>query len=319
MKLRVIERKGAGSNVCKFVLQAVCPETLKPFKPGDHLELTFDAGPAGAMVRQYSLTNFHAGETSPDRYEIGIQNEKNGRGGSAWLHKNLVVGSLIEMSAVRSNFPLDDAAEHVILIAGGIGVTPILSMARARIASGQSYELHFFSRDENSAPLIDEVRMLTNGSVKMHSGKEPDEVESLLRGILAEPRSGSTVHICGPVGLLDAIWDVVHDRGWTDSQVRFERFAPEKRKTDRPFVARLPIGKQIQVAADESLLEALRREGIGIASSCNAGTCGTCLIAVTGGGVDHRDSVLSSEERAENVLMCPCVSRALGAEISIEV
>lgn len=319
MKLRVASRSPAGMNVVRFILEDRNGQSLPPFAPGDHIELTFNDENGECIRRSYSLTNTSSQDASPQFYEIGILRNEEGLGGSRWLHAHLSEGSFIEVSAPRSHFPMDDRAAHRILIAGGIGITPILSMARACDRSRLPYELHFFCRSEDDAPFIADVRALSGQSLHIHAGIEPDKVRTRLTEILRSPSSQATVHVCGPSGLIGATTETAHELAWEKHRVRFERFAPEKSATDHAFTAILGSGQTIEVGAQETLLHALQREGISVMSSCGAGNCGACLVVVLEGEVEHRDTVLSAEEKAENAVMCCCVSRAKGDSIVMEV
>lgn len=318
MKLRVARRSFVGARVVALRLEAPGGGLLPPFAPGDHVELTFRPVGQAPMTRCYSLVGHCPAEVAPDHYELGIQCEEAGRGGSRWLHAELPEDAVIEVSAPRSHFALDEGAAHRVLIGGGIGITPVLAMARYCQAKALSYELHFFCRERASAPFIADVEALTGGAVHIHAGLAANDVSRHLSEIVDDLLAETTVHVCGPAGLLEATIATAREKGLPDDRVRFERFGAGQRASDRPFTCVLSSGRRIEVGAQETLLGALHREGIAVMSSCGAGTCGTCLVAVLEGEIDHRDNFLSQEEKVENTLMCCCVSRAMGTEIVIE-
>jgi len=321
MRLRVAALRDHGPNIREYILEQAQGLDLPAIAPGDHLELIVRPAGTGEFMRQYSLVNYVPEGTVPPFYRLGIQRETAGRGGSMWLHDNLQIGSEIDAFEPRNLFRLDEGKEKVLLVAGGIGITPILSMALACEAMQRPFDLHFFCRDATTAPFLDDLRSLVGGRVFLHGGLPPRDVPIVLERILRTERPGEPpIHVCGPTGLLDVAINTAIIAGWTEDHIRYERFSTAPLKGDRPFVAILiQRGLRVEVGADESLLDALRRHDVDLPSSCRTGTCGTCLTMVLHGEVDHRDEVLSPEEKAENTMMCACVSRAKGTQLVLDL
>lgn len=322
MRLRVTAVRPGGANVRVYSLVHADDAPLPPIAPGDHLELEVpDRDRWRPWVRQYSLTNYVAPGEVPRHYEVAIQREAEGRGGSKAFHDHLAVGVEVEARGPFNQFRFDDDDHKPLLIAGGIGITPLLSMARACQATGRQFELHFFCRDATQAPLIDEIRALTGGSLRVRDALSPEQAATAVTDLVGNEDPALTrIYVCGPSGLLDTVIDGAAAAGWDGESVRYERFSAAPGPDDTPFTATVAgSGARVNVAGNESLLDALARHGIDVPSSCQAGTCGTCLTMVLDGEVDHRDSVLTPDERAENSMMCICVSRAAGSELVIDL
>jgi vanillate O-demethylase ferredoxin subunit len=267
------------------------------------------------------LINPSMAEVTPETYEIVIQREANGRGGSAWLFDNLTVDTWVDIEGPYQSFAMQDGPGPVLLVAGGIGVTPILSMARTCDKQGRAYELHYFARTPDAAPLLGAIRRLQGKQIHLHFDVPVREVTDRLREILfVSPSTRKDLYVCGPQGLIDASLESARALGWVEEQLHFERFAPIETPSDRPFRVKLMrTGTTVEVSARQSMLQALSASGVQIASSCGAGICGSCLVTVVDGQVDHRDGFLSAEEKQNNDMMCVCVSRALGPELAVDL
>ena len=275
-----------------------------PFDAGAHIDLHL----ANGLVRNYSLLN---SSTERHRYVIGVLRDRATRGGSRYVHETLRVGATLPISAPRNNFPLHEGAEHSVLIAGGIGVTPILSMGRRLRELGGSFELIYFARSRASAAFLNELQAL-GAQITTHFDDEaggPPDLRALLEA--HRPHAGLHLYACGPAPLLDAFERHAAEFGHTNAHI--ERFAAVEQKPAEgaraTYVVHLAkTGRTLQVTPGTSLLDQLLESGVQVDHSCCEGVCGTCQTSVLEGTPDHRDSILTAKERASGKLMMVCVS-----------
>ncbi|GLZ52177.1 PDR/VanB family oxidoreductase [Actinomycetospora sp. NBRC 106378] len=280
---------------------------LPAWAPGAHVDVVLNA----ATVRQYSLCGDPADR---GRWRLGVLREAGGRGGSVALHDEIGVGSVLEVGDPRNNFALPDAPAHL-LLGGGIGITPLLPMARELHRRGTPVRLLHATRSAARSPFAAEVTAL--GGEHHH-----DDVDGLLdvAGLLAGLAPGTAVSCCGPEGLLAAAEAARPDH----VTLHVERFAPKAVVTDAdadgPFEVLLrSTGAVVQVAEGQSVLDAVSRAGADVPSSCREGTCASCETGVVDGLVDHRDSILTDEERAAGTSMFLCVSRARSPRLVLDL
>jgi len=269
------------------------------------------------MLRKYSLCNDPA---ERDRYVIAVKREAAGRGGSVSLVDNAKAGELMAVSAPRNDFPLDERAGRFIFIAGGIGITPILSMIRHLATAGRDrFHLYYCTRTAGATAFREELAAPgLHGRVTLHHD-HGDPARSLDLWPVLERPSAAHIYCCGPRALMDAVRDMTGH--WPAHAVHFESFGGVEsahRADDRPFAVRLArSGQRIEVPAATTLLEALRASGVRVLSSCESGTCGSCRVALLEGEAEHRDLVLAEHERAGNIMVC--VSRARCAELVLDL
>jgi ferredoxin-NADP reductase len=272
---------------------------LPRFAPGAHIALR-----AGGFLRRYSLWNDAAERR---RYCIAVLREDASRGGSRYLHENVRVGDIVEVSTPRNDFPLDPAAKRHLLIAGGIGIAPITSMVTELCRRRAEFELHYCTRSPERtafrrelAPLAAEGRLYFH-----HDGGDPARGLDI-RAALREPRPGTHLYYCGPAPLMAAAAEAA--RHWPAGTVHCEYFTgvPEPAAAeDQPFCVRLAkTGGDYEVRAGETIAEALQRHGVPVRTSCELGYCGTCLTPYLAGDPDHRDQVLEESGRRHYVLIC---------------
>ncbi len=302
MKLRV----GAVDQMCEDVkaFRLVHPTRphLPAWAPGAHVDVQLSDG----KVRQYSLVG------TPDdlsEYRIVVKRETGGRGGSAWLHDHLKVGDELHVSAARNNFPLDLSADKAILIAGGIGVTPIFSMVRALKSAGKEFELHYCFRSRANAPLLAELQDICGPLLIEHAGEDGAEHRLNMSSIIGEPQPGLHVYCCGPERLVSDMENLCAD--WPEEQVHAELFQMtlDENYNPEPFDLHIASTDQtFRVPADRSALDVLREEGFVLPSSCELGVCGSCECGYSDGTVIHRDKVLKTSARQNRMMLC--VSRA---------
>ena len=306
LKVEIKSRTILAEGIVGLELVATDGKPLPAFTAGSHIDIHLNQG----LIRQYSLCNSPA-ETN--RYCLGVLREGAGRGGSEAVHK-LEIGQLVEIGAPRNHFELSDKSNHSLLIAGGIGITPIMSMAQALHAKGASFELHYCARSE-ARMAFREVLLASKyaDQVHLHFDDGDDAQKFDIAGLSNAREEGTHLYVCGPTGFMDAVLDAVA-KGWPPGTVHREYFSVHALATegkDRPFKIKIAsTGQIINVPANMAAIEVLEEMGFDIPKSCEQGICGTCVTKVLEGIPDHRDHVLTGEEHAENGQMTVCCSRA---------
>ncbi|HSV82588.1 MAG TPA: PDR/VanB family oxidoreductase [Ramlibacter sp.] len=279
---------------------------LPAFTPGAHIDLHLGPG----LVRQYSLCG-PASDRS--RYLVAVKLETPSRGGSRAAHQGLAVGSGVVISAPRNHFPVRLDARHSVLVAGGIGITPLLSMAHALAEERRSFELLYFCRSPAHAAFRESLQDgPLAGRCRFFFGLARDAARVALGEALALHAPGHHLYLCGPQPFMDTVRAVAHDT-WPAESVHLEYFAAPATDggAEAPFRVRLARSEQeIVVAAGQSLADALRAAGAAVETSCEQGVCGTCLTRVLDGEPDHRDCFLTGAEKARGDHMALCVSRS---------
>ncbi len=306
IKVEIREKSVLAHDIAGLELVAADGKPLPAFTAGSHIDIHLNNG----VVRQYSLCN---DPSETDRYCLGVLRETDGRGGSEAVH-NLDVGQRVEISEPRNHFALSDKAEHSLLIAGGIGITPILSMARALNAKGASFELHYCARTKvRMAFREDLLTSEFSDRVHLHFDDGAEDQKFNVAELSHTPDAGTHLYVCGPTGFMDAVLDAAH-KGWPSEAVHREYFAVDPPATDgddQPFKIKIAsTGQIVDIPADSAAIDVLEEMGFDIPKSCEQGICGTCITKVLEGTPDHRDYVLTDEEHAENNQMTVCCSRA---------
>ncbi len=303
--VRQIRFEGRGIN--SYELTDPDGGELPPFTSGAHIDIHLRLPKGGEVVRQYSLSNDPAERR---RYVIAVLNDEGGRGGSTGLHQTLRVQDIVRISRPRNNFTLDESAAKVILLAGGIGVTPLKSMAHRLEAAGIDYELHYCAKDRAFAAFEDEMAGLAErGRLHYHfDGGDPSRGLDIGQ-LLADPAPGTHVYYCGPSGFMKACAEA--SAGWNPAVVHFEHFKPPvdsaKAASVAPggFMVELASsGRRIAIGPDESIADKLNAEGVPVETSCQSGLCGTCRTRYKSGKVDHRDYILDDAEHEEYMTLC---------------
>lgn len=300
-----------GTEIKSFRLR--CPGAFDAAAPGAHVDLSLPNG----LKRQYSMWNWDPGK---EWVAIGVKNETAGRGGSKWLHDNLTAGASIEIGAVRNNFALDESANGHTLIAGGIGVTPMVPMARRLRELNKPFTFYYLARDAEAAGFAETLDGLELGDKLVHHRDDRDGTFDLDR-VLGACGSEGQVYFCGPEGLLKAVLDKT--AGWPAGRVRFERFVADADALSSPTsgfdVELRDSGLTFHVPEDQSILDVLLDNGLSPDFACMDGVCASCITPVLEGEVDHRDSALSPEEHDADHTMCICVSRAKGTKLVLDL
>lgn len=315
LTLTVRARRHVAEDVVCFDLADPTGAALPPWTPGAHVDVTVRPG----TVRQYSLCGDPADR---HHWRIAVLREAAGRGGSVHLHDRVGVGALLPVGQPRNAFPLV-AAPRYLLVAGGIGVTPLLPMIDELAARGAEWRLLYGGRHRAAMAFADDLAR-HGDRVVLH----PQDTHGLLPlgpvldGLRASGEHEETaVYCCGPEGLLGAIEG--HCAQWPAGALHVERFHPAEpahRDTDGAFELRLArSGRVLRVGPGQSVLEVLEAAGAAVTSSCRDGTCGTCETPVVEGDVDHRDTVLTPAERDGGRTMMVCVSRGLGGRLVLDI
>lgn len=312
IKVVVSEKRLVSEGVVSLKLEGIRAQ-LPTFQPGAHIDLHLQNG----LIRQYSLLN-GPGET--DCYRIGVKLEDVSTGGSEFIHKNIREGDLLAISMPRNNFPLRRDSIHTVFIAGGIGLTPLLSMSQALHGMGLNYELHYFVRDEKHVS-FNEVLKKLGKNVSIHAGLSPESTLGKISEIVQNPMKAKNLYACGPGPMLEATLKIASDLGWSDDSVHFEYFKNTKEINDKSSfeieLARSALS--LNVPSGKTVLEVLKSNGIDLPSSCEQGACGTCKVNVIEGEVDHQDVYLNSSEKAEGKVMMTCVSRAISKRLILDI
>ncbi|NVO05007.1 MAG: oxidoreductase [Rhodoferax sp.] len=309
LTVRVARKTPEALDICSFELVAADGSQLPAFTAGAHLDVHLPGGP----MRQYSLCNA-PGETH--RYLIAVLRDAASRGGSQAMHDAVQTGQLLQISAPKNHFPLvtDAGATRSLLLAGGIGVTPILAMAEQLSAAQAAFDMHYCTRAVERTAFVQRIAASPFASSVHHHYDDGATVQKLdLQVLLSEPQAGVHLYVCGPRGFMDAVLRTARGQGWPENRLHYEFFSAEVVHTDSDASFEVQIastGKIVTVPKDQSVTQALAAAGVEVLTSCEQGVCGTCLTRVLAGTPDHKDSYLTPEEQAANDQFLPCCSRA---------
>ncbi len=302
LRLQVTRRVVGAEGVVVLDLRDPTGADLPTWAPGAHIDLKL----RDDLTRQYSLCGDPAEHSV---WRIAVLRDPQGRGGSAHVHDLLTEGCDVEVRGPRNHFALMPSPRYV-FIAGGIGITPILPMLAAAEEAGSDWELHYGGRSRRSMAFLESLEQSTGTRVTPHPQDEVGLMD--LPRILGTPRPDTLVYTCGPAPLLEAVERQC--AAWPEGSLHIERFSPkelaEPARTDTFEVQLASSGRTLSVPPDKSVLQVLLEAGVGVLSSCQEGTCGTCETPVLAGVVDRRDSLLTPAEQAANDTMFVCVSRA---------
>jgi ferredoxin-NADP reductase len=308
--VRVERKEEVADGVVTLTLRQVADSPMPPWSPGAHVDLILD----GAPTRQYSLCGDPADH---HLWRLGILRDADGGGGSRFVHDRLRAGDTVRVRGPRNNFELADSPRYQ-FIAGGIGITPLLPMIASVTASEADWTLLYGGRQRASMAFLPELARYGDRVTEAPQ----DETGLLdLDSVLGTPRPDTLVYCCGPEPLLAAVEE--RCRAWPPRSLHVERFsarpltAPVRAEAFDVELARSEL--RLTVPPDRSILDVVEEAGIGVLSSCAEGTCGTCETGVLSGLPDHRDSVLTEEERAAGDCMMICVSRSCTARLVLDL
>jgi len=294
--------------IAEFTLSPVSGDALPAFTPGAHITVET---PSGAM-RRYSLVNDGA---APETYVIALKREAVSRGGSASMYEAGLEGTVLRIEPPENDFALVPAPDYL-LIAGGIGVTPVLSMARHLTNAGTPFRVVYCTRTASETAYLDELAGLGDHVKIHHDEGDFDQMYDFWDDF--ETPKPTHVYCCGPAPLMEEVKALCGH--WPEGRVHFEDFKPVEvvKADDTPFTVHLKkAGQSIEVPSDLSILEAIRAAGIDTVSSCESGTCGTCKCGLIDGEADHRDMVLMDHEKVNKIMIC--VSRAKSTELVLDL
>ncbi len=306
LQVRVQRKSEAAEGIVALELVSADGGPLPGFGAGSHIDVHLPNG----LVRQYSLCNSAA---ERHRYRIAVLREPTSRGGSAAVHDLVKEGDVLTISAPRNHFALHDAPRSL-LLAGGIGVTPILCMAQRLATWGADFEMHYCTRSPARTAFREEIAASGFADkVHLHHDDGPEAQKLRLAELLKTPEPGTQIYVCGPGGFIDHVVNTAKANGWPAQQVHLEYFAAAAQDTsgDQPFEVKLTSsGQTYRIPKEQTIVQALRDQGVEIMVSCEQGVCGTCLTRVLEGVPDHRDCYLTDDERAANDQFTPCCSRS---------
>lgn len=315
LKVRVRRIVDETADIKSFELVGADGSALPAWSAGAHIDVRLD----DACVRQYSLCGAPGAR---DAYRIAVKHASDSRGGSRAMHQRVSVGDTLMIGGPRNHFALVDDARHHVLLAAGIGITPLHSMAQELQARGASYELHYFTRSVAETAFHEELSSEPYARKVNFHHAVGDRLPELLRQLLRQRPQGHHLYMCGPRRFTDVIGEVAAGT-WPPEAIHVEYFGADPAATAAPggaFEVKLQRSKRtIPVAADCSIADALCAHGIEVATSCREGVCGTCLTSVIAGTPDHRDAFLSHKERKAGDKMMICVSRAKSGQLVLDL
>lgn len=314
--VRVARKSLEAVDICSYELVTVDGKDLPTFSAGSHIDVLLPNG----ITRQYSLCN---DPMESHRYHIAVLKDAATRGGSQAMHEAVQQGDILQISAPKNHFPLVHEADNSLLLAGGIGVTPILCMAQRLAISGVSFEMHYCARSKERMAFHQRISGATFADkVSFHFDDGAPDQKLDMVALLAKPKAGTHLYVCGPKGFMDAALRIARAAGWPEQQLHYEFFSAEviHLDNDGSFDVQLASsGKIVRVAKDKTVFEALADAGVQIETSCEQGVCGTCLTRVLQGTPDHRDSFMTPQEHALNDQFTPCCSRAKSALLVLDL
>ncbi|MDI3325200.1 PDR/VanB family oxidoreductase [Pontibacterium granulatum] len=321
LMLRVARKEKLTDDVIGLTLVSQDGQPLPHWTPGSHIELALSlyrngAAPASSddvLLRQYSLCSDYRDQT---QWQVAVLREDSGRGGSRFIHKGLREGDTLQVSQPRNLFPFAPR-KKVLFIAGGIGITPMLPMIQQADAEGIDWRLVYLARDRSRMSLLDRLTAYDSNRIRLNGDAEDGPLD--LTALLTECDADTSVYSCGPKGLLDALEGMAATQDqWSLHIERFSGGDVDTRGNAFDVVIN-STGQRLHIPEGRSVLSVLRENGFKIPSSCGDGVCGSCETGVLAGTPDHRDAVLSPEEKADNDYMMLCVSRALSDELVLDL
>lgn len=316
LKVRVARKTQEAIDIFSYELTTTTGRPLPSFTAGAHIDVHIPGG----LVRQYSLAN---DPQIPGPYLIGVLRDSGSRGGSIAMHDAVHEGDILQVGSPRNLFPLVEGSHQAILLAGGIGITPILCMAYQLMHSAVKFRLHYCARSRSHMAfraLIADSKFAKHANFYLDDSRDSSSLD--IGQALGDPLEGKHAYVCGPVGLVNSVRETARAKGWVESNIHFELFAapPTAHGQDQAFEVHLArTGRVILVGAQESVAQALCREGIPLPTSCEQGVCGTCTTTLLAGEPDHRDHFLTPEERSEGQLFVPCSSRARSEHLVLDL
>jgi ferredoxin-NADP reductase len=294
----------------------IVPEgnAVRQWTPGSHIEV-------GVVIDGRADTRFYSlvGDADPACYRIAVKREDPSRGGSRYMW-SLAPGARIKASAPRNLFELELGRPEYLLIAGGIGITPVYGMALGLARQNASFRLLYACRSRQDAAFLPELAEALENRLVFFAEDEGQRID--LAAEVGRLHAGAQLYVCGPMGLLDALRHVWAQAGRRPSELRYESFANSGHHAPEPFWLRVPSrGIEITVRANQTILDALNEAGAEVMFDCRRGECGLCVVDVIAliGAIDHRDVFFSDHQRKANTQLCACVSRVVGGGAVLDI
>ncbi|MEM9994908.1 MAG: PDR/VanB family oxidoreductase [Acinetobacter pittii] len=309
----VKNRHVEGGNIAVMEFESATSAALPKVEAGAHIDVHLPNG----MVRQYSLCQ---NPNDEGKFRLGILRDPESRGGSVSAFDEIKDGMQIQVSEPKNLFPLLKA-KHSVLIGGGIGITPLITMAYQLAHEGESFELHYCGASPEKCAFVDEIK---NGELAKHTTfhfkSEGASHRAFFESAIKDIDSESHIYTCGPVGFMDWVINLATTHNFPEQQIHKEYFQVETDTSGDSFeVVAERSGKIIMVEAGETILQALAKEGIDIEMSCEQGVCGTCMCDVIEGEPDHRDVYFTDEEKASNEQILVCCSRSKTPRLVLDI
>lgn len=308
LEVIVIRRHVEAEGVVLFEFADAMGRQLPSFSAGSHIDVEIRPG----LVRQYSLCNDPA---ERHRYQIAVLKDPASRGGSSAMHEKIAEAEVVRISEPRNQFELVGGNTESLLIAGGIGITPILCMAERLFQSSATFKMHYAARSRRCAAFVERIEGSPFvGRVQFHFDDGAPEQRLDLPTVLAKPELNRHLYVCGPSGLIDATHAVARQAGWAEDNLHREYFGAVEttpRPGDEPFKVRLASdGRVFDIPVGSSIATVLMEGGVEVPVSCEIGICGTCITHVLQGTPEHRDTCLSEAEKSAGDQIAVCCSRA---------
>jgi vanillate monooxygenase ferredoxin subunit len=315
LEVRIARKRVEADGIVSFEMVRPDGEPLPEFAAGAHIDVHIPGG----WVRQYSLCSQ---PWQTEQYQIAVLLDPDSRGGSEAMHRAVCEGDRIRISHPRNLFALASTPAPPLLVAGGIGVTPILCMAEQLSQARVTFEMHYFTRSRGRTAFLRRIEESAFASqVAFHFDDGPPEQQLELARLFASPDQHRRAYVCGPAGFLEASLQAAKQNGWPDDRVHFESFKPRAAiETSRGFEVQIAsTGAVYLIPPDKTVAQVLAEHSVNIPLSCEQGVCGTCLTRVRAGTPDHRDFILTPEERARNDQFTPCCSRSLSPRLVLDL
>ena len=316
LEVQVVSKAIEAVDICSFELVDPLGKALPRFSAGSHVDVHIGSG----LSRQYSLCN---DPREQHRYLIAVLRDPVSRGGSAAMHDRINKDDLIQISEPKNHFALAHDPGHSILLAGGIGITPIICMVERLANIDSSFELHYCTRTKERTAFKERIEQASFADRSRFHFDDQDLSQRVdIPRLLSSPKPNTHLYVCGPPGFLNFAISTSKSQGWANDCVHYEYFsAPaDTSEGDVEFDVKIASSGQVfRIPPSKSVTAALLERGVEIPVSCEQGVCGTCLTRVLEGSPDHRDNFLTAEERARNDQFTPCCSRSLGSLLVLDL
>lgn len=314
LPLRITGIRQLTPRVRAYELRTLDGSELPAVQAGAHIDVPVSIKSGLHTTRRYSISS---NPRRRDAYEIAVQHEAQGQGGSAAIHASYALGMILHASLPANDFALPQGTAPVVLVAGGIGITPIKAMALELLAQGRDFVLHYAYRSRAQAAYLDRLERQLGQRLVSYDASQSIKLDATT--LIRDLPDGAHVHVCGPQSLIQAIQDAAQAQGVSPQRVHHEAFAARTSQPGKPFLLKLArTGGEVWVSSTRSALQALEEAGVPVQSGCRQGSCGACVVRVTSGEVAHHDGFLTAEQQASGQ-MCLCMSRAQSDSLTLDL